>query len=112
MPQRGGLFEAEVARAARESRFVVVDFGAPWCGPCKVMERTTWTDSRVRRWIDANAIRVHIDIEQRSDVKNRFAVGGVPTTVVLWNGREVGRTSGALGGEAMVEWLRSTTRRS
>lgn len=75
-----------------------------------MMERTTWSDPGVQRWLDAHAVRVHVDIEDRSDIKNRYRVGGVPTTIVLRNGRELGRTSGSLGPAQMIEWLRSTAR--
>jgi len=98
-------FERGVA-AAGTSRLLVVDFGAPWCGPCKQMEATTWASPVVRDWIFSHAVRVHVDIEQRPELASRYDIAGVPTTIAFRNGREVGREVGYRGPDRMLNWLR------
>jgi thioredoxin-like negative regulator of GroEL len=101
-----------VAAAERENKLVVVDFGAPWCGPCKLMERTTWVDPGVTAWLSRNAVRVHVNIEERRDLKQRFDIAAVPTAVVLRDRRELGRFTGSRGAPEMVAWLDGLARAS
>ena len=76
------------------------------------MERTTWVDPRVTAWLSQNAVRVHVNIEERRDLKQRFDIAAVPTAVVLRDRRELGRFTGSRGAPEMIAWLDGLARAS
>ena len=68
---------------------VLLDFSAPWCGPCRQMAPLIG-EITAAGWV----VR-HIDVDHEGDLVRRFAVTGVPCYVLLVKGQEVGRINGA-----------------
>ena len=53
--------EAAGARAVATGKWLLVDATAPWCQPCKLMDRTTWRDPAVEAWIAEHAVAGGVD---------------------------------------------------
>jgi thioredoxin len=70
---------------------VLVDFWAPWCGPCKALAPTL---SKLSEQFQGNVAFVKIDVDENAGVRERFGVRGIPTLILLRDGKELGRVVG------------------
>ncbi len=76
-------FEKALEKAKNEKKLVFVDFFTTWCGPCKMLDRTTWQDPKVIQWLTANTIPLKIDAEKDVELARRYGVRAYPTMVFI-----------------------------
>jgi thiol-disulfide isomerase/thioredoxin len=85
-------FDAALAVAKRDSKVVMVDFFTTWCLPCKKLDKTTWKDADVQKWIGEKTVALKVDAEKEVDLAKRYSVGSYPTILFLKpDGGELGR---------------------
>lgn len=82
---------------------MVVDFWAPWCGPCKVMAPTF---AQAAQRLEPRVRLAKVDTEQNQRLAARFGIRSIPTLAVFADGREVARTAGAMDLRALEQWIR------
>lgn len=84
---------------------VVVDFWAPWCGPCLQMAPTF---EKVARSMPLQVQFLKVNTEEQQALGGQYGIQSIPTMIVFKNGQEVARTSGALPEAQMTSWIKQS----
>jgi thioredoxin 2 len=97
--------EAAFGALSRESPLpVVIDFWAPWCGPCRMMAPEFAAAARMAA---GEMLLVKVNTDEQPEVAAPFRIQGIPAFVVLRGGRVAGQASGARSAAQLLAWVRS-----
>jgi thioredoxin 2 len=91
---------------AQASLPVVVDYWAPWCGPCRMVAPEL---QKVAARQSGKALVVKVNTDQLPDLGTRFDIRSIPTLAVFAGGREVSRVSGARPAEEIEAFIRQAS---
>ena len=90
------------AQLAKSDLPLVVDFWAPWCGPCRAMAPTY---EKVSHDMHGKARFVKVNTEDEQGLAAKFNIRSIPTLAVFAGGREIARQPGAMSAPDVARWV-------
>ncbi|NOL49478.1 thioredoxin TrxA [Pelistega europaea] len=94
-------FDADVLQADKP---VLVDYWAPWCGPCKMIAPIL--DDVASEFADKVQV-VKVDVDQNPDIATKFGIRGIPTLMLFNKGQSVATKVGAVNKTQLVQFIES-----
>jgi thioredoxin 2 len=81
---------------------VVVDFWAPWCGPCRMIAPSL--ESQARKHAGELKV-VRLNVDEAPELSQRYSVQGIPLLVIFRDGQELARLVGAVPERQIEAWI-------
>ena len=82
---------------------VVIDFWAPWCGPCQMMAPEF---AKAAAKAASEAILVKVNTDEQQEIASQFRIQGIPAFALLKNGKIASQTSGFQPAERLLAWMK------
>ena len=95
-------FDAQVNRSDVP---VVVDFWAPWCGPCRAMAPQF---EKAASLLEPGYRLAKLNTEEEQGIAARFNIRSIPTIAIFRGGHEVARQSGAMDAQSLARWVKQS----
>lgn len=82
----------------------LIDFGAQWCSPCRMMEPVV---EELSKDFDGKATIAQVDVDQSQDLANHFGIRSIPTMVIFKDGKPVDALVGVHPKQTLMEKIQA-----
>ncbi len=97
------LTSSNFEEVLKNNRYVVVDFWAEWCAPCKMMAPII---DELARDYAGDVVFGKVNTSEEQGIANRFGITAIPTLIFFRNGKPVDKVVGALPKTEIIRWIR------
>ena len=94
--------DVKLLKLLGENQVVLVDFWTEWCGPCMLMEGSL---KEFAKHYEGKIAVVKVDATINPKLTKKYNVMGYPTLMLFFEGKEIGRTTGALNFRTLVDFI-------
>lgn len=88
------------------SKTVLIDFWAPWCGPCRQLSPIV---DEVAKEVGDSVEVFKCNVDENPEVPSKFMVRGIPTLMIFKGGKLIDTKVGSLPKAALLEWVKSNS---
>ncbi|MCK5879949.1 MAG: thioredoxin family protein [Holophagae bacterium] len=107
IPEYQKQISQSIATAHENNKMMILDFYADWCAACKELDEYTWSDPKVEKALNENAVMLKLDFtltsKEGAELQKKYGVKGLPTVIITdKEGKELKRFSGFLKPEPFL----------
>ncbi len=96
------LTDADFDETIKESKATLVDFWAPWCGPCKAIGPII---DELAAEYDGKITIAKMNVDENAETPGKFGIRAIPTMILFQNGEVVDQITGSVAKPQLVELL-------
>jgi len=101
-----GSYDNALKKAKQSNKYLMIDFFTEWCGWCKELDRTVYSNKEVGNYLNKKCINIKLnpDYMEDAEIAEKFQVTGYPTIIFLENtGKPIGKIGGYLPVDKFLE---------
>lgn len=100
-------YDAGVNKAGKEGKKIFLHFYADWCQYCHTMEKNTFTDTSIIKYLNANFVPIKVNSDKDRATALKYRVRGLPTNWFLAeDGEKIGNRPGYIPANDLMTFLR------